>query len=119
MVNYTYDASSNMTCRVENGITYKQEFNAENRLIAVYKMNGTCAGGTVVETTSFIYDGDGNLVKKINPNNSKTLYMGGIYSIPFGDEVDKASGGSVTRTVTYYPVGGAMSTPSCLPQIRR
>ena len=28
--------------------------------------------------------------------------MGGIY------EVDKASGGSVTRTVTYYPVAGAM-----------
>ena len=28
--------------------------------------------------------------------------MGGIY------EVDKTSGGSVTRTVTYYPAGGAM-----------
>lgn len=23
-------------------------------------------------------------------------------------EVDKSSGGSITRTVTYYPVGGAM-----------
>ena len=97
-----------MTCRVENGLTYKQEFNAENRLIAVYKMNGTCTGGTVLETTSFIYDGDGNLVKKINPNGSKTLYVGGIY------EVDKASGGSVTRTVTYYPVAGAMRINSTL-----
>jgi RHS repeat-associated protein len=41
-------------------------------------------------------------VKKINPNGSKTIYLGGIY------EVDKTSGGSVTRTVTYYPVAGAM-----------
>jgi hypothetical protein len=40
--------------------------------------------------------------------------VGGIYSIPFGDEVDKASGGSVTRTVTYYPVAGAMRINSTL-----
>ena len=87
-----------MTLRVEGGLTYTQTFDAENRLISV------AVGG---QTTQFIYDGDGNVVKKINPNNSKTLYVRGIYSIPFGDEVDKASGGSVTRTVTYYPVGGA------------
>jgi hypothetical protein len=48
-----------------------------------------------------VYDGDDNLVKKINPDGSKTLYVGGIY------EVDKASGGTVTRTVTYYPAAGA------------
>lgn len=34
--------------------------------------------------------------------------MGGIY------EVDKASGGAVTRTVTYYPVAGAMRIDSTL-----
>ena len=34
--------------------------------------------------------------------------VGGIY------EVDKASGGSVTRTVTYYPVAGAMRINSTL-----
>jgi RHS repeat-associated protein len=34
--------------------------------------------------------------------------VGGIY------EVDKASGGSVTRTVTYYPVAGAMRIDSTL-----
>jgi RHS repeat-associated protein len=65
-------------------------------------MNGTCTGGTVLETTSFLYDGDGNLVKKTKPDGSKTIYVGGIY------EVDKTSGGSVTRTVTYYPAAGAM-----------
>ena len=41
-------------------------------------------------------------MKKINPNGSKTVYVGGIY------EVDKTSGGTVTRTVMYYPVAGAM-----------
>ena len=51
---------------------------------------------------------DINWVKKINPDGSKTLYVGGIY------EVDKASGGSVTRTVTYYPVAGAMRINSTL-----
>ena len=90
-----------MLKRVEGGLTYAQTFDAENRLITV------AVGG---QTTQFIYDGDGNLVKNINPNGSKTLYpsttpqtaaaplragMGGIY------EVDKTSGGSVTRTVTY------------------
>jgi hypothetical protein len=47
-------------------------------------------------------------VKKIKPDNSKTLYVGGIY------EVDKNSGGSVTGTKTYYPAGGAMRIGSTL-----
>ena len=96
---YTYDANGNMITRVEGGLTYNQTFDAENRLISV-----TVSG----QTTQFIYDGDGNLVKKIKPDGSKTLYVGGIY------EVDKTSGGSVTRTVTYYPVAGAMRINSTL-----
>jgi len=44
------------------------------------------------QTTTFVYDGDGNLVKKIKPDNSKTIYVGGVY------EVDKTSAGTVTRT---------------------
>ena len=90
---YQYDANGNMTQRVENGQTYTQTFDAENRLISV-TVNS--------QTTQFIYDGDGNLVKKINPNNSRTIYVGGLY------EVDKTSGGSVTKTTVYYPAGGAM-----------
>jgi len=88
-----------MTQRVEGGLTYTQTFDAENRMISV-AVSG--------QTTQFIYDGDGNLVKKINPNGSKTIYVGGVY------EVDKTSGGSVTRTVTYYPAGGAMRINSTL-----
>jgi RHS repeat-associated protein len=96
---YTYDANGNMITRVEGGLTYTQTFDAENRLISV-AVSG--------QTTQFIYDGDGNLVKKIKPDGSKTLYVGGIY------EVDKTSGGTVTGTKTYYPAAGAMRVGSTL-----
>jgi len=82
-----------MTQRIEGGLTYTQTFNAENLLVSVV-VSG--------QTTQFIYDGDGNLVKKIKPDGSKTIYVGGVY------EVDKTSGGSTTRTVTYYPIADAM-----------
>jgi len=96
---YIYDANGNMLTRVEGGSTYTQTFDAENRLISVLVNS---------QTTQFIYDGDGNLVKKINPNLSKTLYVARIY------EVDKNSGGTVTDTKTYYPAGGAMRIGSTL-----
>ena len=54
-----------MTQRVEGELTYTQTFDAENRLISV-AVSG--------QTTQFIYDGDSNLVKKVNPGNSKTIY---------------------------------------------
>ena len=84
---------------MESGLTYTQTFDAENRLISV-----TVSG----QTTQFIYDGDGNLVKKVKPDNSKTIYVLGIY------EVDKTSGGTVTQTRTYYPAAGAMRINSTL-----
>ncbi len=90
---YAYDANGNMTQRVENGLTYAQTFDAENRLVSV-----TVSG----QITQFIYDGDGNLIKKIKPDGSKTLYVGGLY------EVDKTSSGTVTKTTVYYPLAGAM-----------
>ncbi len=96
---YTYDPNGNMITRVEGGLTYTQTFDAENRLKSVI-VSG--------QTTTFLYDGDGNLVKKIKPDGSKTIYIGGVY------EVDKTSGGSTTRTVTYYPAAGAMRIDSTL-----
>ena len=48
------------------------------------------------------------MVKKVKPDGSKTIYVGHIY------EVDKTSGGTVTRTVTYYPAGSAMRINSTL-----
>jgi RHS repeat-associated protein len=92
-------ASAGVITRVEGGVTYTQAFDIENRLTSV------TVGG---QTTQFVYDGDGNLVKKIKPDGSKTLYIGGTY------EVDKSSGGAVTRTVTYYPGGSALRIDSTL-----
>jgi RHS repeat-associated protein len=90
---YTYDENGNMIERHEGGLIYYQTFDAENRMVSV-AVNG--------QTTQFVYDGDGNLVKKIKPDGSSTIYIGNVY------EVDKSSGGAITRTVTYYPAGGAM-----------
>jgi len=50
---------------VNSSLTYTQTFDIENRLISV-----TVSG----QTTQFIYDGDGNMVKKIKPDGSKTIY---------------------------------------------
>jgi RHS repeat-associated protein len=55
-----------------------------------------------IQTTQFVYDGDGNLIKQINQDGSKTIYIDGFY------EEDRSSGGSLTNTRVYYPAGGAM-----------
>ena len=82
-----------MTQRVEGGVTYTQVFDVENRLVSV-TTNG--------QTTQFVYNGDGNMFKKINPDGSKTITIGSVY------EVNKNAGGTVTGTTSYYPAGGAM-----------
>ena len=74
-------------------MTYTQAFDVENRLVSV-TANG--------QTTQFVYNGDGNMVKKINPDGSKTIYIGSVY------EVNKDAGGTITGTTSYYPAGGAM-----------
>lgn len=48
------------------------------------------------QTTQFIYDGNGNLVKKVKLDGSKTIYIGEVY------EIDKTSGGAVTETTVYF-----------------
>ena len=60
------------------------------------------------QTTLFIYNGDGNMVKKINPDGSSTIYIGAVY------EVDKVAEGTVTGTTTYYPAAGAMRADGTL-----
>ena len=62
------------------------------------------------QTTTFVYHGDGNLVKKIKPDGSKTIYVGGIY------EVDKTSGGTVTPSVlrTSPPNPKAKEKMTCM-----
>jgi RHS repeat-associated protein len=88
---YTYDANGNMLTRVENGVTWTQTYNAQNRLASV-------SDGT--DTWSFVYDGDGVRVKQVNPDGSLTLFlMGGLYT------VEDAESGSPAITTTYTLAG--------------
>jgi RHS repeat-associated protein len=88
-----------MTCRVEGGITFKQDYNAENRISAIHKMNGTCSTGSVTESWLYGYDGDGVRVTTAHYTgvtlDSLTLYyMGGAYEVT-GSQVKK-----------YYSIAG-------------
>ncbi len=70
---YWYDQNGNMTRRDEwNGsqwVTYNQTWDAENRLASV-TVNG--------QTTTFVYDGDGQRVKKVQSGQT-TAYAGNHY----------------------------------------
>ncbi len=91
-----------MTCRVENSITYKQTYNAENRISNIMKMNGDCVTGTITESWSFSYDGDGNRTGQVYTNigtgsTLTTLYfMGGAYETTVETSVVKK----------YYAIAG-------------
>jgi RHS repeat-associated protein len=96
---YQYDANGNMTQRIEGETTYTQVFDAENRLVSVIADD---------QTTQFIYNGDGNMVKKINPDGSSTTYIGSVY------EVDKDAEDTITGTIPYYPAAGSMRADGTL-----
>jgi RHS repeat-associated protein len=96
---YSYDANGNMTCRVEGGITFKQDYNAENRISAIHKMNGNCSTGTVTESWLYGYDGDGVRVSTahytgVTQDSLTVYYMGGAYEV---------TGASVKK---YYSMAG-------------
>jgi len=66
---YTYDANGNMTRRIENGVTYTQDWTLENRLAFV-----TWPGHSV----SFTYDGDGNRLLKTE-DGVTTVHIGNYF----------------------------------------
>ncbi|MFB0536813.1 MAG: PKD domain-containing protein, partial [Anaerolineae bacterium] len=68
---YQYDANGNMIWRGEDGVSYQQEFDVENRLAVV---TNTLTG----EVTGFVYDGDGARVKKVDFGGA-TYYVGNYY----------------------------------------
>jgi RHS repeat-associated protein len=87
---YGYDASGNMETRTESTVEWTQTFDEENRLASV--SNGT-------DTWTFVYDGDGNRVKQVNPDGSITLLLGGgIYTVE-----DAAGNPAITK---YYSIAG-------------
>jgi RHS repeat-associated protein len=87
---YQYDANGNMTQRVEFGVTWTQTFNAENRLAAI---------SDGMDAWTFVYDGDGNRVKQVNPDGTISLFLGGgIYNVE-----DAAGTPAITK---YYTIAG-------------
>jgi len=93
MQRYWYDANGNMTWRVEDGVTYSQEFDAENRLAVV---TNTVTG----QVTRFGYDGDGNRLLRIGPEET-TVYIGDYYEALFPWRME---GGS-NKYGPYEPMG--------------
>ncbi len=86
---YEYDANGNMTCRIEDGITYLQEYNTENRISSISKLaSGDCTTpGAYLRKWDFVYDGDGVRISTL-----VTPYV---------------SGQPQTPTITAYYFGGA------------
>lgn len=73
---FTYDANGNMTSRTEGGVIWTQDFNAENRLASI-SWDPDGAGPLPLKIWSFVYDGDGNRVKQVDPDGKVTLLLGG------------------------------------------
>jgi len=52
------------------------------------------------------------LVKKLKPDGTSTVYIGGVYEVELNTRAQHAlgagSGGTVTKKTSYYPAGGAM-----------
>jgi len=106
---YTYDANGNMITRVEDGITYAQDWTEENKLKQV---RWTEDGGQY--TTTYVYDGDGNRLLQIEqtPSGSSsveitTLYIGSVYEKQF----DTTASGLGGQFSTLLPD----KTPSKVP----
>lgn len=93
---YAYNLNGDMLTRTENGISYTQQWDKENRLQVV---TNTTANPDIIST--FFYNGDGARVKKIEQVNTTittTFYAGAIEVI------------STTQllTRTYYFAAGQM-----------
>jgi RHS repeat-associated protein len=89
---YDYDANGNMTCRIENNVSFKQTYNAENRIATIQKLEtGTCASpGVTAAHWAFAYDGDGTRTATLytpyvsgSPGTPvlTTYYFGGLYEV--------------------------------------
>ncbi|HLO29291.1 MAG TPA: hypothetical protein VK249_09160 [Anaerolineales bacterium] len=96
-----------MTCRTETRVTYKQTYNAENRIASIAKLaSGTCSTpGNYAAKWDFTYDGDGTRTAQ-----SYTEYTNGqpgspvITSYFFGGALEIT--GSMVKK--YYAFGGQM-----------
>ena len=104
---YTYDNAGNMTCRVENSITWVHKYNVENRIEKVRQVNEGCSDDNEADDTqvwTFTYDGNGTRVKEVYENSTDTItkyfFAGGGYEIE--------DNGTTQTTKKYYHFAGMM-----------
>ena len=95
-----------MPCREEDNQVWKHDYNEENRLWKIEKINGTCASqGSATLRWTNTYDGDGVRVQQDFWNGTTTTttlyFMGGMYEI-------QDSGGGGEKTLVYHNIGGVM-----------
>jgi hypothetical protein len=88
VASYVYDANGNMTCRTEDGVTYKQEYNSENRISSIMKLaEGTCENVVKLATKwDFAYDGDGARVATLTTPMTATATS----KLPHGRPISSA-----------------------------
>lgn len=126
VASYTYDANGNMTCRVEEGVTYLHAYNTENRISSITRLaSGDCATpGANTTQWDFAYDGDGVRVATLttpyengNPISTQTelvvYYFGGAYEVSGAGELNVEENQFIfTSTSTafkkYYSFAGQM-----------
>jgi RHS repeat-associated protein len=82
-----YDANGNLATQGSSTYTY----DAENRL-----KTRTVSGGH----DTYLYDAHGTLVKRVNADNTSTVYIGGIYEAAYD------ASGVLTGTTKYYQAFG-------------
>ncbi|HET7089229.1 MAG TPA: hypothetical protein VFL17_11295 [Anaerolineae bacterium] len=88
---FWYDANGSMTTRIENGVTYQQAWDTENRLSVV-------TNTVTSQVTRFTYEGDGARVKKVDSSGT-TAYVGATEALITGTQ-------RITRT--YYTAGAQL-----------
>lgn len=85
-----------MTCRIENGQTFLQSYNAENRLSGIALIEGDCEPlSEPLKTWSFIYDGDG-----------RDLCTPETFFVERGTKVKQIITEGASTSTTYYYAGG-------------
>jgi RHS repeat-associated protein len=99
-----YDQNGNMTLRVEvsgtQRITYTQGWNIENRLTFV-----TATQGSAINVTQFVYDGDGQRVKRTASRGAQTISIGNYFEVqnPISSKDGACSGKTPAGATNWQP----------------